>query len=180
MIKYEDLKNKPYEDISEEMTCDKYVIEVTARYKETFEVFDFKIKCRPVGESIWGGIVDVHIDEKKFLSSEKKIFFGELQVPRCIQNRGIGSMLMKKVFEIARQYILYVHEIETVFMSGWLSSSDYQNGNWKKSLPFYQKVANENNVSIVFKGKDSGMEYSEAIDYLKYEANKDGMVIYKL
>lgn len=178
MIEFEALKSKPYESFSEEITCDKYIVKVTALYKTT--LYEYEIKCRLIEEKLWGGTVDVHIDEKKFLSDEKKISFKDLQVSENMQNRGIGSMLMKKVFEIARQYISFVHEDEAVFMSGGLSNSDYQNGNWSKSLPFYQKVANENNVRVIFKGKDSGKEYSEAIDYFEYEANKDGMVIYRL
>lgn len=119
------------------------------------------------------------VDENQLLN-QGKIFFRDLFVPSGIGNQGLGHLLMKIVFKIACDFVNFYHLNTKIVISGWLSHADYENGNWKISLPFYQSVAKKEELKVVFRCRKTGLQYESAEEYFASAANEDGEIIYFL
>ena len=121
------------------------------------------------------GSVEIHIDIEKF-KNEHHAGFGYLEVPSRISNHGIGTTLMLSVIDIIKAFKEFYSVGETVSVSGWLSTSDKQNGNWNKSVPLYEKIGYLANVESYFTIKNDENHYT-AEDFLRI-SNDDGSIIY--
>lgn len=109
-----------------------------------------------------------------------KILFKDLWVPSGIGNQGLGHLLMETVFKIAGDFVSFYHLNTKIVISGWLSSADYKNRNWKISLPFYESVAKRENLEVVFRCRKTGLQYKSTEEYLANASNEDGDIIYFL
>ena len=119
--------------------------------------------------------MEIHIDIEKF-KNEHHTGFGYLEVPSRISNHGIGTTLMLSVIDIIKAFKEFYSVGETVSVSGWLSTSDKQNGNWNKSVPLYEKIGYLANVESNFTIKNDENHYT-AEDFLRI-SNDDGSIIY--
>ena len=180
-VDFDKLKNNPYNDVTEENINNGFRVRIKGIYRSELKLYKIELSCGILKKKLASGRVDVCINEEYILNGIRHIVFEYLEVPSMIENRGVGSMLMHLVLEIIKEYALYIGEaIGNMSVSGWLSSADYRNKNWEKSLPFYQKVGDKNSATVIFRGRESGKEYTNAQEYLKFEANKDGDVIYRI
>ena len=179
MFNIAEIVDNPYKKIVNELVLGEYIIKIEGKYKDASPAIIFSIECG-IGSNFSRGTVDMNISVDKFIS-EGILSFAYLEVPCRIQRLGIGSMLMQVVIEIAKELRVYFkvtsHKIQ---IRGWLSNVDYKNGNWERALPFYQKTAKINNVEVLFIGEASEQTYKRWQDYLIYEADKDGKVIFNL
>ena len=119
--------------------------------------------------------MEIHIDIEKF-KNEHHAGFGYLEVPSRISNHGIGTTLTLSVIDIIKAFKEFYSVGETVSVSGWLSTSDKQNGNWNKSVPLYEKIGYLANVESYFTIKNNENHYT-AEDFLRI-SNDDGSIIY--
>ena len=136
---------------------------------------DGEIRCGIQGDDFWNGSVEVYIEIEKF-KNEHHAGFGYLEVPSRISNHGIGTTLMLSVIDIIKAFKEFYSVGETVSVSGWLSTSDKQNGNWNKSVPLYEKIGHLANVESYFTIKNDENHYT-AEDFLRI-SNDDGSIIY--
>lgn len=83
---------------------------------------------------------------------------------------------MLSVIDIIKAFKEFYSVGETVSVSGWLSTSDKQNGNWNKSVPLYEKIGYLANVESNFTIKNDENHYT-AEDFLRI-SNDDGSIIY--
>lgn len=83
---------------------------------------------------------------------------------------------MLSVIDIIKAFKKFYSVGETVSVSGWLSTSDKQNGNWNKSVPLYEKIGYLANVESYFTIKNDENHYT-AEDFLR-KSNDDGSIIY--
>lgn len=178
MIDVEKIIDNPYEKIGVSFSEEMYNGLIECAYRPAFELFKVDIKCSIEDKKHCCGSVSMRIMTEKFLN-EGIISFEYLEVPMRISNRGVGSILMSKVFNIAKDFAKYYNmSINKIYIEGWLSSVDYQNGNWNNSLPFYQGIARKNDVDVFFRGRDSKKKYTDWREYMMCEANKDGDIIF--
>ena len=136
---------------------------------------DGEIRCGIHGDDLLNGSVEIHIDIEKF-KNEHHAGFDYLEVPSRISNHGIGTTLMFSVIDIIKAFKEFYSVGETVSVSGWLSTSDKQNGNWNKSVPLYEKIGHLANVESYFTIKNDENHYT-AEDFLRI-SNEDGSIIY--
>lgn len=136
---------------------------------------DGEIRCGIHGDDLLNGSVEIHIDIEKF-KNEHHAGFDYLEVPSRISNHGIGTTLMLSVIDIIKAFKEFYSVGETVSVSGWLSTSDKQNGNWNKSVPLYEKIGHLANVESYFTIKNDENHYT-AEDFLRI-SNEDGSIIY--
>ena len=136
---------------------------------------DGEIRCGIQGDDFWNGSVEVYIEIEKF-KNEHHAGFGYLEVPSRISNHGIGTTLMLSVIDIIKAFKEFYSVGETVSVSGWLSTSDKQNGNWNKSVPLYEKIGHLANIESYFTIKNDENHYT-AEDFLRI-SNDDGSIIY--
>lgn len=180
MINIESIINQPYMVIKKEFNKRTYNGVIKCEYYEENRYFKIGIELWNENESNTYGSVDVHIYVDRF-SESGKMGFENLAVPNRISNKGIGTALMETVIELSKIFkAYYCPTKEEIKISGWLSVSDYENGNWNKALPFYQRIGIKNNVDVLFIGKNSRDEYRDWKSYLENEKNNDGSVIFKI
>lgn len=178
MINIAQATKDPYQEFLFNVDRESFSISVKYLYREELKYYKVNIKSA-VSNNNSKGEVDV-IVKKQALITNREIRFANLLVPERICNKGVGNVLMKSVMEVSKDFKKYFEIDGIVYISGWLSSADYKNGNWKISLPFYEKFAARNDIEVVFKERSSGIEYMEAKDYLELAFGKDGDVIFKI
>ena len=169
----EELLNHPFEEKRIKSLRGEFWIEEVFTNKNNH--IDGEIRCGIHGDDLLNGSVEIHIDIEKF-KNEHHAGFGYLEVPSRISNHGIGTTLMLFVIDIIKAFKEFYSVGETVSVSGWLSTSDKQNGNWNKSVPLYEKIGHLANVESYFTIKNDENHYS-AGDFLRI-SNDDGSIIY--
>lgn len=168
-----ELKEHSFERIKMEIHKDKYFVKES--YIDRGYRVDGEIHCGIQENNYRFGSVDVHIDFEKLITNHHA-GFGELFVPTEIENQGVGKVLMFSVIETIRAYKEYYSIEDTIEVSGWLSASDKQNDNWKKSVPFYEKIGRLNSVDCFFSIGDDEQHYTA--DEFLIKAMSDGCVHY--
>ncbi len=169
----EELLNHPFEKKRIMSLRGEFWIEEVFTNKDNH--IDGEIRCGIQGDDFWNGSVEVYIEIEKF-KNEHHAGFGYLEVPSRISNHGIGTTLMLSVIDIIKAFKEFYSVGETVSVSGWLSTSDKQNGNWNKSVPLYKKIGHLANVESYFTIKNDENHYT-AEDFLRI-SNDDGSIIY--
>ena len=169
----EELLNHPFEKKRIMSLRGEFWIEEVFTNKDNH--IDGEIRCGIQGDDFWNGSVEVYIEIEKF-KNEHHAGFGYLEVPSRISNHGIGTTLMLSVIDIIKAFKEFYSVGEKVRVSGWLSTSDKQNGNWNKSVPLYEKIGHLANVENYFTIKKDENHYS-AEDFLRI-SNDDGSIIY--
>lgn len=169
----EELLNHLYEEKSIKSLRGEFWIEEVFTNKNNH--IDGEIRCGIQGDDFWHGSVEVYIDIEKF-EKEHHAGFCYLEVPSKIGNQGIGTTLMLTAIDIIKTFKEFYSVGEIVRVSGWLSKSDKQNGNWNKSVPLYEKVGRLANVERYFTIKNDEEHYT-AEDFLRI-SNDDGSIIY--
>lgn len=169
----EELLNHPFEKKRIKSLRGEFWIEEVFTNKDNH--IDGEIRCGIQGDDFWNGSVKVYIEFEKF-KNEHHAGFGYLEVPSRISNHGIGTTLMLSVIDIINAFKEFYSVGETVSVSGWLSTSDKQNGNWNKSVPLYEKIGHLANVESYFTIKNDENHYT-AEDFLRI-SNDDGSIIY--
>ena len=169
----EELLNHPFEKKRIKSLRGEFWIEEVFTNKDNH--IDGEIRCGIQGDDFWNGSVEVYIEIDKF-KNEHHAGFGYLEVPSRISNHGIGTTLMLSVIDIIKAFKEFYSVGEKVRVSGWLSTSDKQNGNWNKSVPLYEKIGHLANVESYFTIKNNENHYS-AEDFLRI-SNDDGSIIY--
>lgn len=169
----EELLNHPFEKKRIKSLRGEFWIEEVFTNKDNH--IDGEIRCGIQGDDFWNGSVEVYIEIEKF-KNEHHAGFGYLEVPSRISNHGIGTTLMLSVIDIIKAFKEFYSVGEKVRVSGWLSTSDKQNGNWNKSVPLYEKIGHLANVESYFTIKNNENHYS-AEDFLRI-SNDDGSIIY--
>ena len=169
----EELLNHPFEEKRIKSLRGEFWIEEVFTNKDNH--IDGEIRCGIHGDDLLNGSVEIHIDIEKF-KNEHHARFGYLEVPSRISNHGIGTTLMLSVIDIIKAFKEFYSVGETVSVSGWLSTSDKQNGNWNKSVPLYEKIGYLANVESYFTIKNDENHYT-AEDFLRI-SNDDGSIIY--
>lgn len=169
----EELLNHPFEKKRIMSLRGEFWIEEVFTNKDNH--IDGEIRCGIQGDDFWNGSVEVYIEIEKF-KNEHHAGFGYLEVPSRISNHGIGTTLMLSVIDIIKAFKEFYSVGETVSVSGWLSTSDKQNGNWNKSVPLYEKIGHLANVESYFTIKNDENHYT-AEDFLRI-SNDDGSIIY--
>lgn len=165
--------NHPFEKKRIKSLRGEFWIEEVFTNKDNY--IDGEIRCGIQGDDFWNGSVEVYIEIEKF-KNEHHAGFGYLEVPSRISNHGIGTTLMLSVIDIIKAFKEFYSVGEKVRVSGWLSTSDKQNGNWNKSVPLYEKIGHLANVESYFTIKNNENHYS-AEDFLRI-SNDDGSIIY--
>lgn len=171
----EELLNHPFEKKRIKSLSGEFWIEEVFTNKNKH--IDGEIRCGIQGDVLCNGSVEVYIEIEKF-KKEHRAGFGCLEVPSMISNHGIGTTLMLSVIDIIKAFKEFYSVGEKVRVSGWLSTSDKQNGNWNKSVPLYEKIGHLANVESYFTIKNDENHYS-AEDFLRI-SNDDGSIIYGL
>lgn len=169
----EQLLNHPFEKKRIKSLRGEFWIEEVFTNKDNH--IDGEIRCGIQDDDFWNGSVEVYIEIEKF-KNEHHAGFGYLEVPSRISNHGIGTTLMLSVVDIIKAFKEFYSVGEKVRVSGWLSTSDKQNGNWNKSVPLYEKIGHLANVESYFTIKNNENHYS-AEDFLRI-SNDDGSIIY--
>lgn len=169
----EELLNHPFEEKRIKSLRGEFWIEEVFTNKDNH--IDGEIRCGIHGDDLLNGSVEIHIDIEKF-KNEHHAGFGYLEVPSRISNHGIGTTLMLSVIDIIKAFKEFYSVGETVSVSGWLSTSDKQNGNWNKSVPLCEKIGYLANVESYFTIKNDENHYT-AEDFLRI-SNDDGSIIY--
>lgn len=169
----EELLNHPFEKKRIKSLRGEFWIEEVFTNKDNH--IDGEIRCGIQGDDFWNGSVEVYIEIEKF-KNEHHAGFCYLEVPSRISNHGIGTTLMLSVIDIIKVFKEFYSVGETVSVSGWLSTSDKQNGNWNKSVPLYEKIGHLANVESYFTIKNDENHYT-AEDFLRI-SNEDGSIIY--
>ena len=169
----EELLNHPFEEKRIKSLRGEFWIEEVFTNKNNH--IDGEIRCGIQDDDFWNGSVEVYIEIEKF-KNEHHAGFGYLEVPSRISNHGIGTTLMLSVIDIIKAFKEFYSVGETVSVSGWLSTSDKQNGNWNKSVPLYEKIGHLANVESYFTIKNDENHYT-AEDFLRI-SNDDGSIIY--
>lgn len=169
----EELLNHPFEKKRIKSLRGEFWIEEVFTNNDNH--IDGEIRCGIQGDDFWNGSVEVYIEIDKF-KNEHHAGFGYLEVPSRISNHGIGTTLMLSVIDIIKAFKEFYSVGEKVRVSGWLSTSDKQNGNWNKSVPLYEKIGHLANVESYFTIKNNENHYS-AEDFLRI-SNDDGSIIY--
>lgn len=169
----EELLSRPFEKKRTKSLSEEFWIEEIFTNKNNY--IDGEIRCGIKGNDFWNGSVEVHIDIEKF-KNEHYAGFGYLEVPSKIDNRGIGTTLMLSVIDIIKTFKEFYSVGETVSVSGWLSTADKQNGNWKKSVPLYENIGQLAKVESYFTIKNDENHYT-AKEFL-CRSNDDGHIIY--
>lgn len=167
------VNDHPFEKQRSKELHDKFWIEEVFTNKES--CITGEIRCGLQGDDNWNGDVEVTIDINRFVN-EHHAGFGYLEVPFRIGGNGIGTMLMLSVIDVIREFKMYYSINDTVTVSGWLSTSDKQNGNWNKSVPLYEKVGKLSDVESYFTIKDDENHYT-AKEFLS-RADVDGYIVY--
>lgn len=177
MIDINLIKNNSYSEVVFERTMTTYrgyegVLKILCCYDDAFKQLKCVINFNINGQN---GEVSIEFSEEK----QNLIIFSNLYVPSCISSKGIGTLLMNEVFEIANDIVnYYCLPKNEIMLKGWLSSIDFSNGNWKNSLPLYEKVGKMKGYNVIFKTRSTGKEYTTAADYLKYSNGEDGDIVY--
>lgn len=169
----EQLLNYPFEKKRIKSLRGEFWIEEVFTNKDNY--IDGEIRCGIQDDDFWNGSVEVYIEIEKF-KNEHYAGFGYLEVSSRISNHGIGTTLMLSVIDIIKAFKEFYSVGETVSVSGWLSTSDKQNGNWNKSVPLYEKIGHLANVESYFTIKNDENHYT-AEDFLRI-SNDDGSIIY--
>jgi len=169
------LLEHPYEKRVLEYVDEVYILE---------EHFEYN------GNSIKGQI-NCFIDDKKMICVDVEISiniqnfqsmrdarFGWLEVPYRIQNKGIGNKLMLRVIETIEVFKLFYNIHEEVMVSGWLSQADKINGNWRVSLPLYEKVADNLGIRCYFQARDTEKKYLSYREFMDNVGSGDGDVCF--
>lgn len=169
----EQLLNHPFEKKRIKSLRGEFWIEEVFTNKDNH--IDGEIRCGIQDDDFWNGSVEVYIEIEKF-KNEHHAGFGYLEVPSRISNHGIGTTLMLSVIDIIKTFKEFYSVGETVSVSGGLSTSDKQNGNWNKSVPIYEKIGHLANVESYFTIKNDENHYT-AEDFLRI-SNDDGSIIY--
>lgn len=66
---------------------------------------------------------------------------------------------MLSVFNVLKEFKEYYKVEKQITFGGWLSTADKQKGNWKKSIPLYEKVGKLTNVESYFNSVDYKCQY---------------------
>lgn len=169
----EQLLNHPFEKKRIKSLRGEFWIEEVFTNKDNH--IDGEIRCGIQDDDFWNGSVEVYIEIEKF-KNEHHAGFGYLEVPSRISNHGIGTTLMLSVVDIIKAFKEFYSVGETVSVSGGLSTSDKQNGNWNKSVHLYEKIGHLANVESYFTIKNDENHYT-AEDFLRI-SNDDGSIIY--
>lgn len=169
----EELLNHPFEKKRIKSLRGEFWIEEVFTNKDNH--IDGEIRCGIQDDDFWNGSVEVYIEIEKF-KNEHHAGFGYLEVPSRISNHGMGTTLMLSAIDIIKAFKEFYSVGETVSVSGGLSTSDKQNGNWNKSVPLYEKIGYLANVESYFTIKNDENHYT-AEDFLRI-SNDDGSIIY--
>lgn len=179
MIDINLIKNNSYSEVVFERTMTTYrgyegVLKISCYYRDAFKHLKCVIKFKLNGQYS-SGEVSIEFSEEK----QNLIIFSNLYVPSSISSKGIGTLLMNEVFEIENDIVNYYRLSKNdIVLKGWLSGIDFSNGNWKISLPLYEKIGKMKGYNVIFKTRNTGKEYTTAVDYLKYSNAEDGDIVY--
>ena len=176
--KIEEIINEPYKKITYEYFYNEYYIKEAYEYRKELKKIMIEIRCSLREEKSFNGWVDVTIDINNILENHV-VGFGWLQVQTPVQNKGIGTTLMLKVIEIMKVFKEY-YQVDELKLSGWLSQTDGQDGNWKDSIPFYEKVGQKAGVMTKFYIKNQDKAVSTKEEFFKEVGDSDGEINYYL
>lgn len=173
----DEMISKPCEKLKRTYSEDGLYFTEISVYSKALGNIKLNLECSNKPEMDINGSVDINIDIPK-LTQEQRAGFGFLEVPARIQRRGIGTGLMLKVLEIVKDFKGYYGIDKEVKVSGWLSHSDCENGNWATSVPLYERVGKIANVKTVFLIRNTETEEATADDFLKKVGSSYGDVVY--
>lgn len=142
------------------------------------EDFKSEVKCSCNEDMSISGSVEIYINTGRVVN-DHSAGFGYLEVPSRMQNHGVGTALMMKVIEVMIA-LKDFYSIDELKVSGWLSQSDCQNGNWKTSVPLYERVGHIAGVKTSFEIVDKDIEVDSAKEFLNEAGTSDGHIMYRL
>ena len=169
-----DIINHPCEKQESEIIKDGFRIKESFKIN-TSEYISGIIKCSLSDNEYYAGDVEVYFDVNK-VKKEHRAGFGYLEVNTKDQRQGIGTMLMLQVIEVIKTLKNFYMINNPITVSGWLSTTDKENGNWKKAIPLYASVGRMINTECYFIIKNDKNRYS-AEEFLE-KANTDGFVYF--
>lgn len=133
-----------------------------------------------VGKIDFTGITDIGF---AVYTNEKYAVF-DINTEGC-EDCGLGTFLIKTMLDVLKDY-------DVKFVAGKLSTADYDNGNWNRSIPFYLKKLPNSYIVEAYQNSSIKYFYDMVIDdKLKYyddmesfiketEGKKDGYIICSL
>lgn len=169
------MMHEPYIDHQGEYANNNFIVRWSFTYRNELSLINIEINCFLKENNFMHGQVNVALNTN-ILTHDKIVEFKYLEVPEAICNKGVGKELMLWAIKSVRAVKNYFEIKEEVQMKGFLSTSDSYNGNWNKSVPFYEKVGKLAHVKSYFT-IGSNNETLKAIEFLK-KAKEDGHIIY--
>lgn len=88
------------------------------------------------------------------------------------ENYGLGTFLINSMLDILKTYNIR-------FVAGKLSTADYENGNWERSIPFYLKKLPNSYIVEAYENKSIRYFYNMIIERskkLKYFYDKESFI----
>lgn len=79
----------------------------------------------------------------------------DIEVPRQILRKGFGTDIMRNIFNTVYEIKKTFSINETIRICGWLSLSDKEKGNWRRAVPFYEKIGRISGIAVQFLIRDS-------------------------
>lgn len=158
-----------------------YYLRDNLQYKEVFKSIDGDINCylRDTRTGPSGCVsLDINIDDMR---RGEAVHFNDLLVPSRIENNGVGKYLMLTAINYVKNAKSYFGVNNTVPLRGWLSSFDAENGNWRTSLPLYDKVGEIAGVEHFFEAHDGNRtRYSAPAMFYSNASKIGGAIVYMI
>lgn len=125
---FEKVIANPYEKLDFRSDEDSYCFGEKNSYKNEFGLINGEILCSMNSYMGICGSVDLNIDIANFMEKHNASFV-YLEVPRRIQNKGIGTKLMQRIVAKIKVLKEYYSINDKITVSGWLSQVDCINEN---------------------------------------------------
>ncbi len=168
--------DREYIGFSKDIT---YYLRDEFQYKQAFNSIYGDINCylREDRHGPSGCVsLDIEIDN---LQQGEPIHFKDLLVPSRIENNGVGTYLMLTVIDYVRVAKEVYEVTKAVPVRGWLSPADAENGNWRDSLPLYDRVGNILGVEHFFEASDEMFSrYNNPADFYSHAGKNGGAIVY--
>lgn len=155
-----------------------YIFEAICEYNSTQEVYTVDLNCK-IQERGLKGSVQVVLYKEQFVSNGT-IFFKDLEVPTPITRRGVGTMLMNGVLYVGKAFQTYYGMSQKIILLGDLSRFDYRNGNWEKSIPFYEKFSKTKGINMILYNNITNNLYNDGITFLKEVKDEDSTIAFEI
>ena len=158
-----------------------YFLQEEFDYCNYLRCFTGIIKCRynDNSEDASFGQVDLTI-EMGDLYDSPHAFMESVNVPKDIEGNGIGTQLLLAVFDMVRKAKEYFGINCEIWVGGRLGEEDREEGNWKRSVPFYYSVGKRAGVEHYFEIDGTRKHFDTPDEFFANVGNKEGGTIYIL